>query len=139
MVTRFPDVDRRETYERSFDFSKSPNLQEVTLVCGVFGYTRGGLPWFPMALSTLEPTTSPRLSTIRLDFTCSSYFTGSAETLIEDMGDDLRRVADEVSRIKREFEGAVSLTTLRDSKFEVVLDRLNVRFRFVGGETLWSR
>ena len=88
MITRFPDVDRRETYERSFDFSKSPNLQEVTLVCGVFGYTRGGLPWFPMALSTLEPTTSPRLSTIRLDFTCSSYFTGSAETLIEDMGDD---------------------------------------------------
>jgi len=135
-VKRFPDVDRHETCDRSFDFSKFPNLQEVTLICRVIGSTPGGLPWFPTALSTLKPATSPCLSAIRLDFSWTSNFTRFAETLIEDMGGDLRRVADEVFRIEREFEGAVNLTTHRDTKFEVAFGTLNVRFRCVGGRDL---
>ena len=38
------------------------------------------------------------------------------------------RVADEVARIEREFEGEVSLTVTRDLIFTVVSDTLNVRF-----------
>ena len=129
-----PDVGHYGALERSFDFSKFPNLQEVTLISRTASSTHGGLPWVPMALSTLKPTTSPRLSTIRLDFTCLSNFGQSAETLIEDMGDDLRRAADEVLRIDCEFEGAVDFTTLRDSKFKMALDKLNVRFHFVSGK-----
>jgi len=88
-----------------------------------------GLPWIPMALSTLRPTTSPHLSTIRLDFAGAIIGSRHVETSIRDMGDDLRRLADEATRIEREFEGAVNLTVLRDSRFEVVFDTLNVRFR----------
>jgi len=54
------------------------------------------------------------------------------EALVGGTDDDLRRLADEVARIEREFEGAVKLTVLRDPWFEMALDRLNVRFRFVG-------
>jgi len=49
--------------------------------------------------------------------------------MITDMGNDLRLIADEVARIEREFEGAVNLAVLRDSKFGAVLDSLDVRFR----------
>ena len=129
---QFPDIDCHEDFNRSFDFSKFPNLQEVAFVCRVISSTYGGLPWLPTALSTLKFATSPRLSTIRLDFTCSSNLTRSAETLIEDMGGDLRRIADEAIRIGREFKGAVNLTTIRDPKFEVAFRALNVRFRCVG-------
>jgi len=135
-VKQFPDADRHGTSKRSFDFSKFPNLQNVTLICKVYGSTHGGLPWFPTALSTLKPATSPHLSTIQLHFTCASSF--FAETLIEDMGDHLRRTADEVSRIEREFKGAVNLTTLRDSNFEGAFGTLKVRFRCVGGRDIMT-
>jgi len=88
------------------------------------------VPWISLALSTLRPATSPHLSAIRLNFAGeASIVDQSAETLIETTGDDLRRIADEVARIEREFEGAVTLTVLRDSVFGVVLDTLNVSFR----------
>jgi len=83
-----------------------------------------------MALSTISPTTSPRLSSLRLDFVGSPY-SRTVGSLIRDVGDDLLRIADEVARIKREFEGAVYVTVVRDPTFEVVLGRSNVRFRFV--------
>jgi len=45
------------------------------------------------------------------------------------MEDDLRRIADEVARIEREFEGTtLNLTVVSDSKF----DTLNVRFCSAG-------
>jgi len=128
----FPDADSCiEDFERSFDFSKLPNLQEAkfTFRAGRIG---GGLLWMPMALSTLRPTTSPRISTIRLYFARSLIVNRSVLSCIEGTADDLRRVADEVARIEREFEGAVSLTTARDSVFKVVLDTLNVRLCFCG-------
>jgi len=95
----------------------------------MIGWEEGGLPWIPMALSTLRPATSPRLSSIRLNFAGSPIINKSIETLIEDMGNDLLRIVDEVARIDHEFEGAVNLTVVPDSKFEVVLKTLNVRFR----------
>ena len=82
-----------------------------------------------MALSTLRPTTSPRLSVIRLRF-AGPPVDLPIKTLIKDTANDLRRVAGEVARIEREFEGAVNFTVLRDSVFETVLCALNVRIRF---------
>ena len=87
-----------------------------------------------MALSTLRPATSTHLSVIRLDF-CSSG-TRSVETMITDMGNDLRRIADELARIEREFEGAVNFIMILDSKFRMVLDTLNVRFHFFWAEEI---
>ena len=120
-----PVVDRNEAFERSFDFSKLPNLQEVELRVSWIG---GGLRWIPAALSTLRPATSPRLSTIQLDF--SHRVVQSIQAAFEYAGSDLRWVADEVARIVREFEGAVTVTVLRDSQFEMVFDTLKARFNF---------
>jgi len=131
MLTPFSDTDRRDTFERSFNFSKFPNVQEV-----IFSFRPGwrgeGMPWIPMALSTLRSTTSPRLSVIKLDFTPSIGV--PVENMIAGMGNDLRRIADEVARIEREFAGAVNFTVLRDSGFGAVLDTLNVRLCFIGRE-----
>ena len=80
-----------------------------------------------MALSTLRPATSPRLSTIRLDFSRPSTATRSVESAIEITGNNLRQVADEIARIEREFEGAVNLTVFRDPVFEAVSDTLKSR------------
>jgi len=126
----FPDADSFvEAFERSFDFSKLPNLQEVKLGFRA-GRTGGGLVWIPMALSTVRPATSLRLSTIRLDFAPSPLVNRSVLSLLEGATDDLRRVEYEVARIEREFEGVVNLTVVRDSVFKAVLATLNVRFRF---------
>ena len=130
MLIPLPDVGGTETLERSFDFSKFPNLQEVHFDCRI-SWRGGGLPWVPVALSTLRPAPSPRLSAIRLVLVRSPIIR-SIKTLIEDTGHDLRRVADELTRIEREFEGAVSLTVVTDSGFGVVLDTLEVRFRSYG-------
>jgi len=118
-------IDGREVFQQSFNFSKFPNLQEVAF--GV-GWVSGGLRWIPMALSTIKPATSPRLSAIRLDFVYPYTFDRHIDTLIVGAGDDLRWIADEAPRIKREFEGAVNLTVLRDASFKAAFDALNVRF-----------
>ena len=94
------------------------------------GWTRGGLPWIPTALSTLRPTTSPHLSTVKLDLSCSPVPVGA---LVEDTPHyDLLLVADETARIGREFEGAVNLTVLRDPAFQAVFNALGVRFHLCG-------
>ena len=125
-LTLSPNVGGCEAFERSFDFSKLQNLEEVDFRVG---WTGGSLLWIPMALSTLRPATSPRLSTIRLDFSHPSTATRSVESAIEITGNNLRQVADE---IEREFEGAVNLTVLWDPVFEAVSESLNVRFQFCG-------
>ena len=81
-----------------------------------------------MALSTLRPATSPRLSSVRLDLAGSVIVDLSVEPLMKDTGNDLRQVADEVTRIEREFKGAVYFTVVPDSVFKVVLGTLGVRF-----------
>jgi hypothetical protein len=127
-LTPLFNVDPREAFERSFDFSKFPSLQEVDFEVD---WMAGDLLWIPTALSTLKHATSPRLSALQLSFTTSTT-THSVKTSIEDMGNDLRWAADEVARIEREFEGAVELTLARDPGFEAVFDALNVRFCFYG-------
>jgi len=89
----------------------------------------------PGALSTLTPVTSPRLSVIRLEFTYEPTAVHSMAIMINEVRDSLQQVANEVTRIEREFEGAVNFTVVPDSRFEVALSRLNVRFRFA--ETSW--
>ena len=118
----FHEVVGHEASERSFDFSKFPNLQGVDL--GV-GWVHGGLPWIHTALSTLRPTTSPHFSTIQLKFTSPYSAHRSVETVVKHTGDDLRQIADEITRIKREFR-AVNVTVLQDQGFKSVLHTLNV-------------
>ena len=91
-------------------------------------WVAGDLFWIHVALSTLKPATSPCLSAVRLDFAHPAISSRSVEDAINGTGNDLLRVADEVSRIEREFEGAVNVTVLRDLAFKGVLDTLNVRF-----------
>jgi len=100
----------------------------------VVGRTGGVLPWIPSALSTLKPATSPRLSTIRLKFAGPPITSLPVERLIKDMGDDLRRIADEADRIEREFGGMVEFIVVRDSVFGAALDTLHVSFRLRGGQ-----
>ena len=119
-----PDLPTSTTprLERSFDFSKSPNLQEVDIALCWMG---GRLLWIPAALSTLGRVTSPYLSVIKLRFTRVRSVNRPTRTLIKSMGDDLQWITDEFARIEREFEGAVSFTVIRDSGFEE-LDTLKV-------------
>ena len=63
-----------------------------------------------MALSTLKPATSPRLSSIRFGYVIR--YTRNPD--IRPIENDLRRAADEIARIKCEFEGAVDATMVRD-------------------------
>jgi len=124
----FSDVDGSGTFERSFDFSKFPNIQEVDFRVGWMG---GGLLWIPTALSALGPTTSPRLSAINLGLS-SPLAHGYAETAIEEAWDDLRWIADEAMRIERGFEGTAKFTARPYREFTVVFKALNVRFHFYG-------
>ena len=135
-LTPFPEVAGCETFEQSLDLSRFPNLQEVRLAVRI-GWREGGLPWVPWALSTLRPATSPRLSAIRVSLGCLAAYHNFAkplETLVNDTTDDLRRIADEVTRIKHEFGGAVKFTVFRDTKFQAVFDRINVSFPLRDGQ-----
>lgn len=95
----------------------------------VVGSIGGGLPWIPTALSTLKPVTSPHLSAIRVCLHGPPITDPSIETVIEETGDDLRRVAYEVARIERAFGGMVKVTLLTDTTFDTALERLNITFR----------
>jgi len=120
-LTLPPDIGvDNEAFERSFDFSGFPKLREVNFSHAVCQMGRG-IPWIPMALSTLSPTTSPHLSSLHLTFVGSPARL-RFEFSIEDMGNDLQQIADQVTRIEREFEGAVNSTVVRDPRFEAALN-----------------
>jgi len=72
-----------------------------------------------MILSTLSPTTSPHLSSVRLAFV-GSPSNLTPEFSIGDMGTYLQRIADQVTRIECGFEGVVNFTVILDPKFKVV-------------------
>ena len=84
-----------------------------------------------MALSTLRSTTSLRLSTIQINFIYPFSTNESVEAAIKRVENDLRRIADEVARIEREFRGVVNVTVLQYPGFRAVLGTLNVRFRYI--------
>ena len=71
------------------------------------GWISGGLLWIPPAL---RPVASPRLFVIQLSFVQPFTANRSVETTVENIGDDLRRVADEVVLIKCESKGAANAT-----------------------------
>lgn len=112
----------RETFIRSFDFTKFPSLREVTFLT----HWIKDLGWILRALSTLKLATSPILSVVRLGFDES---TPPHEITEEQMGDDLQRIANELTRIEREYEGAVDLVVVRSSDFRP-LDVNNVLQRW---------
>ena len=121
----FHDIAGGQPFERSFDFSTFPNLEEVRFDVG---WKSGRLLWIPTALATLRPSTSPRLSEIQL----SLDYPPAAETVIEATGHDLRQVADEVSRIESEFKGQVEVFVYRSPAFDAVSAILDVRFHPYG-------
>ena len=96
------------------------------------GWLGGDMLWIPTALSTLRPTTSPRISVIRLNLVSGFATTRSIERLLNVASSGLRLIADEFDRIEREFEGAVDLTVVRNPWFGAAFDTLNVRSRFCG-------
>ena len=52
-----------------------------------------------MALTTLRPATSPRLSVIRLEPVGTPNANQPIETVTKGAGNDLRRIADELARV----------------------------------------
>jgi hypothetical protein len=81
-------------------------------------WVSGGLLWIPAALSTINPTTSPRLSAIKLNFSGRPpWFT--PVQLRERLENELRFVDEHVGRIEREFMGAVNVAVIRHPGFEV--------------------
>ena len=98
-------------------------------------WLRGPLRYIPVALSTLKPSTSPRLSHVHLGLTgltCPSRYILYEALPPENLGGDLRRIADEFSRIEREYTGAVDLSVFGGTGVER-LDTINVRFSFLWG------
>lgn len=91
-----PGSDRHGTFDRSFDFAKFQNLEEVEFSVH---RTSEGLLWITTTLSTLKPATSPRLCLIRLKF-------GGSPRLLSN---DLLLFNDEATRIKAEFAGTIDL------------------------------
>ena len=131
MLNGFPGIDSWVSFDLPPDFSKFPNLQEVNFVFRA-GWMGKGLPWIPLALSTLRPATSPRLSAIRLDFTGLVIVNGSTDAWIANTYDDLARIADEVAQLEREFEGA-NMTLVQGPVFRAVMETVNVSPRSRGG------
>jgi len=88
----------------------------------------GSLYYIPMALSTLKPSTSPHLSYVQLRLTGPTHPHYTSENWnLENMGDGVPRIAEELTRIEREYEGVVDLRVFRGAGFERY-DTLNVRF-----------
>ena len=95
-----------ETFEQSFDFMKLPNLKEAEFI---LGWTSGGLHWIPVALSTIKPTTSSRLSVVQVVIRNRSSWHVIMVSR-ERLADDIQLINGEVSRIEQEFENTMDLT-----------------------------
>ena len=110
-MIRYPGLGDREPLDRVFDFEKFPNIEEVTFI---IHWVAPGPLWIPRSLSTFKPTTSPRLFFIRINIghRCK-------EKPEEEFDDDIQSVRDQVSRIKREFTGAVDSTVWVWPKLDV--------------------
>ena len=126
-----PSIDFQGPLERSFDFSNFPRLQKVTFDAH---RVHGPIHFIPVALSTLKPSTSPHLSHIYFGLSgprySNFYYFIKGTSNLENMGSDLRRIAEEFSRIEREYEGAVDLSVVRSTGYEPLDKLTNVRFFF---------
>ena len=95
-----------EGLDRTFDFMKSPNLEELKFEIRL---TARDLHWISEAISTLKPTTSPRLSTLRLTTSYRLPEDLMPDHLKEHLG-NVTQLVEEVARVEREFMGAVKVT-----------------------------
>ena len=109
----------------AFNFSKFLSLQNICF--DLRPSWEGGLRWVSATLATLKPTTTPQLSKIRIRFTDPSRI---RTRRLEKVHDDIRRIADEFTRIEHEYGGTVNLTVTLDSGFSQ-LDVNKVDFRFL--------
>ncbi|KAF9781680.1 hypothetical protein BJ322DRAFT_1220464 [Thelephora terrestris] len=123
--------DGPDALDHSFNFSRSPNLKEVKFAVDWRG---GSLLWIPVALSTLKPTTSPRLSIVRLSLRSMARYVNPRDWW-ERLCDDLRRVEGEIARIKHEFAGEVNLIVSRPPWFR---DSLPLNFDADGQQLFTS-
>ena len=88
----------------------------------------GSVHYIPVALSTLKPSTSPHLSDVQFRLTGLTHPRYTSENWnLENMGDDVPQIAEELTRIEREYEGVADLRVFRGAGFERY-DTLNVRF-----------
>ena len=93
-----------ESLNRTFDFTEFPNLEGLAFVTPM--YARD-IHWLPEAISTLKPTTSPRLSSLRL--LTRDRPPGSPVPSKERLG-NVTRLVEEVTQVERKFKGAVKVT-----------------------------
>lgn len=104
-----------ESPDTTFDFSKSPNLQNVTFAVHWFN---GDVRWIPVALSTLQSTSSPQLRQIHLEFNYRGpAHTGPGTAALDGLAHELGWAADEFIRIESQYEGSVKITVDMDATF----------------------
>ena len=100
-------LENQETFIRTFDFAKLPNLKEADIKAHL---TSAALLWVHEALSTIRPSTSSHLSILQFD-----YFPlrGVPQHLIDQFRIDLRLIEGEATRIESQFFGSVKLILTR--------------------------
>ena len=114
-LTPFFGPGDQESLNRSFNFTKLPNIQEVTFTVRQI---HGDILWTHKALSTLMLSTSPRLSAVRLKLGTKPPEDSSIH--VRELPDRvIRPIEEQVARIELEFMGAVDVTVQRCPKFEV--------------------
>ena len=124
----------------SFDFSKFPNLHELTFnVKWLFGF----LDWIPTALSTFKPATSPLLNEVYIGFDYplnKTYLYRDHERWeLEYLSGELQWIGRELTRIEHEYEGKVNIMVIDKPKFQR-LTTGDVSFHSCQvGEDFWSR
>ena len=129
------DSDSDQGINQFFDFTKFPNLQETSL--GI-RWSSGSLLWFSTSLSTLEPSTSPRLSAIRVSISGRYPGPSTLARMREELGNDLRLIEDQAARIEREFMGVASFTYYRQPLFSVSSPGFSLRLFLTGLSALTS-
>lgn len=99
--------ENQESFIRTFDFAKLPNLKEADIKAHL---TSAALLWVHEALSTIRPSTSSHLSILQFD-----YFPlrGVPQHLIDQFRIDLRLIEGEATRIESQFFGSVKLILTR--------------------------
>ena len=108
-------IGDRETPEQSFNFAKLPNIEEVTFT---LRQVDGDSPWILKALSTLKPTTTPHLSVLQFNLGDRTPGRGPIEWGRK-VGDGVPLMKRQVTRIRREFAGAVNVIVHRYPGFPV--------------------
>ena len=121
-LTPFVGPGDHESLNRSFNFTKLPNIQEVTFTVRRI---HGDILWIHKALSTLKPSTSPRLSAVRLKL--GSKPPEDSPVHVRELPDRvIRPIEEQVARIELEYTGTVDVTVQRYPRLEVGVPTFSV-------------